>query len=275
MTDHAVALAAACEALSSRAPIVLIHMVNERGLLSGEPGLRAIYTDHGGLSSAVANAPVDTALAREAAIVLASGHPRTVTFGPDGCDATRRDAVYVRFFLDPIVSTPRLLVVGAGHIAQPLARISSILGFETIVVDERADFANCDRFPTADQIYACAIETFLDEFEVDERTFVVLVTRAHRFDEAALRVLLKSPAPYIGMIGSRRRVHVVYRNLRDEGFSSDQFGNVYAPIGLDIGAKTPAEIALAITAELVDVRRHGHGRHLSLTDFRLDEAGDS
>ena len=275
MSDHAVALVAVRKALSSRSPIVLIHMVSARALLSGDPGLRAIYTDRGGLSSDVANEPIDTSLTRQAAIVLTSGHPRTVTLGPDGRETTSREASYVRFFLDPIVSTPRLLIVGAGHIAQPLAYLSSIIGFETVVVDERADFANSDRFPTADVVQACSIETFLGDFEVDDQTFVVLVTRAHRFDEAALRILLHSSAPYIGMIGSRRRVHVVYRNLRNEGFSSDQFVNVYAPIGLDIGAKTPAEIALAIVAEIVDIRRQGHGLHLSLADFRLDQVGDN
>ena len=275
MSAHAVALAAARKALSIRSPIVFIHMVSARGLLSGDPGLRAIYTDCDGLSEDVVNAPIDTALTRKAASVLTSGHPRTVTLGPDGRETTSRETVYVRFFLDPVLSTPRLLIVGAGHIAQPLACLSSIVGFETVVVDERADFANSDRFPTADLVQACSIETFLGDFEVDDQTFVVLVTRAHRFDESALRILLHSAAPYIGMIGSRRRVHVVYRNLRKEGFSSGQFANVYAPIGLDIGAKSPSEIALAIMAEIVDIRRQGHGLHLSLADFRVDQAGDN
>ena len=102
---------------------------------------------------------------------------------------------------------------------------------------------------------------------------MVLVTRAHRFDEAALRLLLGSAAPYIGMIGSRRRVHVVYKTLLDEGFRSEQFERVFAPIGLDIGAQTPAEIALAISAELINVRRHGRGSHLSIGDFRSGQAG--
>ena len=275
MTPDAAALVAAREALRTRIPVVLIHLVSSRGVGGDEPGLRAWYTDAEGLTGSVHNSEVEAVVAREAASVLVSGHPRMITLGTNGTDATRRDSEYVRVFLDVVVATPRLLIVGAGHIAQPLANISSVLGFETVVLDERADFANRDRFPSADEVFARPIEAFLEDFVIDDRTFVVLVPRAHRFDEAALRLLLGSPAPYIGMIGSRRRVHVVYKTLLDEGFRSEQFERVFAPIGLDIGAKTPAEIALAISAELINVRRHGRGSHLSIGDFRLGQAGRS
>ena len=216
---------------------------------------------------------IDEALARLAGETLASGHPRAVNLDAEGQPVSRRARVYARFLLDPIMATPRLLIVGAGHIAVPLAQLASVLEFETIVVDERADFANRERFPTADEVHAQPFEEFLDEFEVDERTHVVLVTRAHRFDELALRRLLGSPAPYIGMIGSRRRVHIVYGTLLAEGYGPEQFEKVYAPIGLDIGARTPAEIAIAIAAEIVDLRRQGKGRRLSLREFRPG-AGD-
>ncbi len=268
MIDRAAAVAAAQEALARRAAIVFVHLVSARGVEAGGVGLRAIYEPGAGLSHAVATPWIDEALAREAAGVLASGHPRAVNLGADGAPATRRDRVYARFLLDPIMATPRLLIVGTGHIALPLARLASVLEFETIVVDERADFANRERFPTADEVHARPFDEFLDEFEVDERTHVVLVTRAHRFDEMALRRLLGSPAPYIGMIGSRRRVHIVYGTLLAEGYGPEQFAKVYAPIGLDIGARTPAEIAIAIAAEIVDLRRQGQGRRLSLKEFR-------
>ena len=105
---------------------------------------------------------------------------------------------------------------------------------------------------------------------VDPATYVVLVTRAHRYDEESLRQLLDTPAPYIGMIGSRRRVHIVHQTLLAEGISHDKFRRVYAPIGLDIGSRTPAEIALAIMAEIVNLRRGGRASHLSLELFRSD-----
>ena len=273
MIERAAAVAAAQEALARRAAIVFVHLVSARGVAAGGPGLRALYKAGQGLSHAIATPGIDAALTRLAAQTLVSGHPLAVNLDADGAAASRRDRVYARFLLDPIVATPRLLIVGAGHIAQPLARLGSVLEFETIVVDERADFANRERFPTADEVHARPFEAFLDEFEVDERTHVVLVTRAHRFDELALRRLLGSPAPYIGMIGSRRRVHIVYGTLLAEGFTPEQFSKVYAPIGLDIGARTPAEIAIAIAAEIVDLRRQGKGRRLSLKEFR-PETGD-
>ena len=273
MIDRAAAVAAAQQALARRAGIVFVHLVGARGVAAGGVGLRAIYEPGQGLSHTVATAGIDEALTRLAAETLASGHPRAVNLDADGGTASRRDRVYARFLLDPIMATPRLLIVGAGHIAQPLARLGSVLEFETIVVDERADFANRERFPTANEVHAQPFEEFLDEFAVDERTHVVLVTRAHRFDELALRRLLGSPAPYIGMIGSRRRVHIVYGTLLAEGFTPEQFAKVYAPIGLDIGARTPAEIAIAIAAEIVDLRRQGQGRRLSLKEFR-PEMGD-
>ena len=273
MIDRAAAVAVAQEALTRRAAIVFVHLVGARGVEAGGLGLRAIYEPSEGLSHAVATPGIDEALARLAAETLASGHPRAVNLDAEGGPATRRDRIYSRFLLDPIMATPRLLIVGAGHIAVPLARLASVLEFETIVVDERADFASRERFPMADEVYARPIEEFLDEFEVDERTHVVLVTRGHRFDEMALRRLLGSPAPYIGMIGSRRRVHIVYGTLLAEGFTPEQFAKVFAPIGLDIGARTPAEIAIAIAAEIVDLRRKGKGRRLSLNEFRPG-AGD-
>ena len=273
MIDRAAAVAAAEEALARRAAIVFVHLVGARRVEAGEIGLRAIYESGKGLSQAVATSGIDAALAQAATEVLASGHPRAVNLDAEGEPVSRRAPEYARFLLDPIMATPRLLIVGAGHIAVPLARLASVLEFETIVVDERADFANRERFPTADEVYARPFEEFLDEYEVDERTHVVLVTRAHRFDELALRRLLGSPAPYIGMIGSRRRVHIVYGTLLAEGFTPEQFARVYAPIGLDIGARTPAEIAIAIAAEIVDLRRQGKGRRLSLKEFR-PELGD-
>ncbi len=266
--DRAAALAAARQALAQRAPIVFVHLVGTRAVELGAPGLLAVYRQGQGLAPGVGGGALTHALAEAAAAALAVGRPRAVTFSADGAAATRRDPAYARFLLDPIVAAPRLLIVGAGHIAQPLARIAAVLEFETIVVDERADFANRERFPAADTVAACPIEDYLAGFDVDAQTYVVLVTRAHRFDEAALRRLLGSPAPYIGMIGSRRRVHIVYGTMLADGFGPDQFRNVYAPIGLDIGAQTPAEIAAAIAAEIVDLRRGGRARHLSLSEFR-------
>ncbi len=265
---------AAAEALESRSSIVLVHVAAARGMPDQPLGLRAVLHPDHGLRGSLGADDLDLRVATDASDALAAAAPTVRTYGPDGADASQRDSVFLRVFFDPIVPAPRLLVVGAGHIAKPLVAYAMTLGFETIVIDDRADYANRDRFPAAHQIVAKPFREALAEIPIDAATYIVLVTRAHRFDEDALRLMLDSPAPYIGMIGSRRRVHIVHRTLLDEGFPPAAFRRVFAPIGLDIGAETPEEIALAIAAELVVVRRGDRGAHLSLPEFR-STAGDA
>lgn len=266
MIDNAAAVAA--RAIVSRSPHVFLHVAGVRGVPGVQLGLKARLEQHGQLIGSVGTAELDAALTRDAADVLQHGEPMTRTYATDGSDSSQRAAAYVRVFFDPIVPTPRLVIAGAGHIAQPLAKVANVLGFETWVVDDRDDYANSDRFPTAERVLVQQLHEFFAELKVDPATYVVLVTRAHRFDEESLRLLLDTPAPYIGMIGSRRRVHVVYQTLINEGSPKEKFRNVYAPIGLDIGSRTPAEIALAIAAEIVNLRRGGGAKHLSVETFR-------
>ncbi len=158
-------------------------------------------------------------------------------------------------FIEPLLPPPILLIIGAGHIAIPLAQIANIAGFQIIVQDERPDFASKQRFPTASVVLAepiIAIQEVLDKFP---NLYIALVTRGYVYDLAALRIVLNSQPKYIGMIGSEKRVHTVYKILQDEGYSLQLLQQIHAPIGLDIGALTPEEIAVSICAELIKVRR--------------------
>jgi xanthine dehydrogenase accessory factor len=145
----------------------------------------------------------------------------------------------------------------------PLARVGKLLGFGVTVLDDRAAFANRARFPDADEVLAADFGATLATYPLDRRTYIVLVTRGHQQDVAALRSLVSSPAPYIGMIGSKRRVWTVLKLLHEEGVPAEQLLRLYAPIGVDVEAITPAEIAVAIGAELVKVRRGGSATSLS------------
>ncbi len=159
---------------------------------------------------------------------------------------------------------PTLLIVGAGHIAQPLAQLGRLLDFEVVVLDDRPSFANEQRFPTADRVIVADFETALRDYPVDQDTYIVLITRGHQHDVPCLREVIDSPAAYIGMIGSRRRVNAVFQLLEQaDGVPAEKLRRVYSPIGLDIEAETPAEIALAIAAEIVKVRRGGSAASLS------------
>jgi xanthine dehydrogenase accessory factor len=173
-----------------------------------------------------------------------------------------------RLFLDPIVGALRLVIIGAGHIAQPLCAIASMLGFHTSVIDDRTSFANKERFPTADEIIARPFVAAIDSLKLDCYCYVVIVTRGHAFDEESLKAVLRQQATYIGMIGSRRRVRAtldrILESARASGIDPAVLDQVHAPIGLDIRAETPEEIAISILAEIIRERRCGTRDVLSL-----------
>ena len=156
-----------------------------------------------------------------------------------------------------------LVVVGGGHVGQSIAAIAAQAGFSVAVLDDREAFANRDRFPMADRVICGDFVEELRRYPVDANTYVVMVTRGHKQDELSLREVVRSNAAYVGMIGSLRRVGAVLTHLAREGFPREALERVHTPIGLDIGAETPEEIAVAIVAELVLVRRGGTGIKLS------------
>jgi xanthine dehydrogenase accessory factor len=165
--------------------------------------------------------------------------------------------VELELFLDPIVPPPTLLIAGGGHVALPLCRMGKELGFRVVLMDDRPDFASVERFPAADRVIAGSFAEELAGFPIDCTTFVVIVTRGHSSDEEVLRAVVDSDAAYIGMIGSRLKVRRTLDRLLEAGVSRERLERVHAPIGLDIGAVAPAEIAVSILAEIVHVKRRG------------------
>ena len=156
-----------------------------------------------------------------------------------------------------------LLIVGGGHVGQSMATIGAHAGFSVAVLDDREAFANRERFPMADQVICGDFVEELRGFPIDTNTYIVLVSRGHKQDELSLREVVRSDAAYVGMIGSLRRVGTVLTHLAREGFPREALERVHTPIGLDIGAETPEEIAVSIVAELIAVRRGGSGHKLS------------
>ena len=160
-----------------------------------------------------------------------------------------------------IIEAPAtLLIVGGGHIGLSLATIGAHVGFSVAVMDDRETYANPERFPMADFVKAGDLTALLREFPIGPTTYVVLVSRGHKQDENALRAVATRGAAYVGMIGSRRRVSTVLRHLAEEGYPVEDLERVYTPIGFDLGAETPEEIAVSIVAEIIAVRRGGSGR---------------
>ncbi len=164
----------------------------------------------------------------------------------------------VHLFVEPISSEPTLYLFGGGHVAQQIAPLAKMVGFKVVVLDDRPDYANRDRFPVADDIVVEDFARVAERVPVEENSYLVIVTRGHMHDYTVLKQFLRSPARYIGMIGSRRKRDALYRRLLEEGFSEEELARVHAPIGLDIGAETPEEIAVSVVAEMIKVRRSSH-----------------
>jgi xanthine dehydrogenase accessory factor len=157
-------------------------------------------------------------------------------------------------FVEPIVSEPMLYVFGGGHVSSQIVPLANRVGFKVAVIDDRPEFADPKKFPDAAEVHQYPFEGVMQRLPVSEASYFVIVTRGHIHDKSVLNQCLKTNAKYIGMIGSRRKIAMVYDSLKEEGFTQKDIDRVYAPIGLDIGAETPEEIAVSIVAELISVR---------------------
>ncbi len=160
----------------------------------------------------------------------------------------------VELFVEPILSDPVLYIFGGGHVSAQIIPLASRVGFKVEVIDDRPEFADARKFPDAAKVHQYPFEGVLGKIPVDESSYLVIVTRGHLHDKTVLEQCLRTKAKYIGMIGSRRKKAMIYEKLLEEGFTQKDLDRVYAPIGLDIGAETPEEIAVSIVAELIQVR---------------------
>ncbi|HWR40879.1 MAG TPA: XdhC family protein [Patescibacteria group bacterium] len=165
-------------------------------------------------------------------------------------------------FWDRAVGRPRAIVLGGGHISQPLVEMLAMLEFAPTVVDDRPEFANPCKFPRAAHIVCQPFQKALLQLDIDVDSVVVIVTRGHRYDLECLRAMLGKEVRYLGMIGSRRRVRGIMAMLKAEGVAAELLDGIHTPIGLDIGAETPAEIAVSIVAEIISTVRNASGQAL-------------
>lgn len=266
--SDALAIIEAIEAALAGGPPVVVATVVSGGTAGLTPGAKMLVRGEGHTLGSLGSAEADEAIG-EVALAAFTAMPRvlTETWHLDGGVATDRPSqasegaaeVMVQLFEAPA----RLVIVGAGHIGLALATIAELLGYETTVIDDRAEFANRERFPMAQQVIVDEAGTALDSLALDASTAIVLVSRGHRQDEEALRHVVGRAAGYVGMIGSRRRTRTVLDHLAGEGYPAAALEAVSTPVGLDIGAETPAEIAVSILAEITMMRRGGTGARMS------------
>jgi xanthine dehydrogenase accessory factor len=200
--------------------------------------------------------------------VIETGKPRTMNFSL-GQDAAYDNGLIcggqLQVFIECINPQPSVLVFGGGHISKSLAKVLDLAGFRVSVIDNREAYANAERFPEAAEVYAEEYEEVFPKLTLNESTYIVIVTRGHRDDMRVLRWALTTNARYISMIGSRRKTISVVKELEKEGIPRSSFDRVYAPMGLEIGAVSPEEIAISVGAEMIAMRRDPEGNWRSLS----------
>lgn len=238
-------------------PVVLASVL-EPGPSNLQPGARLLVEPSGDRMGTLGDPALDDLVAAFAAEAF-ERHSAETVYLAEGALSTRTVPGATSIYVEVVESKPVFLVVGAGHIGRALAQLADFLDFHVAVIDDREEFANSERIPEADQVICDDYEAALDAFPIDSNTSIVLVTRGHKQDELSLRHCLGRGTAYLGMIGSKRRTDTVLRHLRDEGFDPEDLARVRTPIGLDIGAETPEEIAVSIVAEVVMLRRSGGG----------------
>ncbi len=245
------------EAIAQQTPVAVATIVR------GEPvGAKQIVLP-GGVVGSLGNAELEAAVERDARELLAAEKSETRPYSLSGRD----DAVEV--FIESFPPPPTLLIFGAVHVAQPLSRFAKALGFEVIVSDARAKLATPERFPDADRIIQGWPEDTLEQVAILPSTYVAILSHDPKFDEPALIGTLETPAAYIGAIGSRKTNEDRRRRLAEAGMSSEQIARMRAPIGLDIGAATPEEMAISILGEIIALRRGRAGGSLTNATGRI------
>jgi xanthine dehydrogenase accessory factor len=198
--------------------------------------------------------------------------PRHLTFSL-GQDAAYDNGLIcggqLNVFVEPVLPQPFAYIFGAGHISKSLSKVATLAGFATVIVDNREAFANRDRFPEADQIFAEEYEDVFPKLPVNESSYLIIVTRGHRDDMRVLRWAVGTPSRYVAMIGSKRKTIGVVKELEKQGIPRKAFERIHAPMGFDIGAITPEEIAVSVVGEMIAVRRNPDSgwRNLSKSIF--------
>jgi len=246
-------------------------IVNVRGSIPSFKTAKMLVRDDGSIVGTIGGGCVEADVWQAAREVMESEKPRTLSF--DLNQDPKYDTGLVcggtlEVFVEPVLPPALLYVFGAGHVAINLCQVATNAGFEVIVTDDRTSYATKERFPAAREVYGLDFDEAIQKLNPNETSYIVIVTRGHRDDMRVLRWAVQTRARYVGMIGSRRKVIEIFKTLRGEGVPAHLFDRVHAPIGLDIGAIAPEEIAVAITAELIAIRRHAGAALPHMSWFR-------
>ena len=242
------------DSLDANRATALVTVVTAKGKFTAALGSRVVLSSAGLMSGGLALPALTGQIHADVQQILVDGTSQILTYA--GGD--------LEVFVEILHNPPQLIIVGAGHVGLALAKLGKMIDFDVVVMDDRAQYANQARFSSADKIVVGPLRETLGRWPLDSNTFVALVTRGHSHDVECLLEIIDSPVRYIGMIGSKRRISAVFELLsKEEGVLPEKFKRVHAPIGLDIGAETPAEIAICIIAEIINLYRGGRAASLA------------
>jgi len=250
------------EAYDGGQPVSLATVVNTKEGGSAL-GAKLLLRSDGSVTGSLGTAELDTQAIEVAERVADVGSNEAFSLA-DGTE------VFVEGFTTP----PTLVMVGGGHVGKATADLAYSLGYRVYVVDDRPEFSNEERFPNAEETVVATYDKWTDHLDLNVNSFVVVATRGHRFDDMALESALKTRARYIGVLGSRRKTIMIYRRLLKQGVPLERIKEVYAPIGLNIGALEPEELAVSIMSEIIMVRRGGDGGQMQMGDWYINRAAE-
>jgi len=236
---------------------VLATVISSKGSAPRKAGAKMLVKSDGSFIGTVGGGGVEKQVLEKAAEVIRTGVPLTVYFDMSG---TGRDAAMicggqVEVFLEPIRAGETLYLFGAGHIGQATSSVGKKLGFRVVVVDPRPEYNNTVRFPDADRLVVKDYQAAFPELSITGDDYIIIYTPGHLQDETCLRLAVGTDAKYIGMIGSKKKALEIKKRLIDEGISREKVEQAHTPIGIEIGAETPEEIAISILAEIIKVKR--------------------
>ena len=254
----------------------LATIVHTNGSIPSYESSRMLVREDGTIAGTIGGGCVEAEVWAAAKDVIRIEQPRKMTFNLNheaAYDAGLICGGTLEIFVEPILPQPTLYIFGGGHVSSAVARAAAAAGFDIAIADDREAFANAERFPMASEMYTSRTKTHSRKSSRTHRAYLLIVTRGHKDDMRVLAWAVRTDARYIGMIGSKRKVISVYQALEKEGYSPEKFERVHAPVGLDIGALSPEEIAVSITAELIAVRRNA--KNLPHKSVKLSHAATS
>jgi xanthine dehydrogenase accessory factor len=259
--------------IASGEGVVLVTVIRTQGSVPRRAGTKMLLFSDGSTEGTVGGGEMEAQVIATGLETMRTAKPQQVKYefrDPESGDVGVCGGE-MEVFVEPILPERRVIVIGAGHVGQAIAHLASWAGFRVVVVDDRPGFATAEKIPQAHELHTCAIAELPALMDITESDYLVLTTRGVPFDVEGLPSLLATPAAYIGVIGSRRRWETTHRALLDSGVDPKAFDRVHSPIGLEIHAETPEEIAVSVMAEIIMQKRGGSGEAMAHTSKTLSQ----